>query len=297
MCFYTQCDENMPTTLSPLRYPGGKTNLYPYIHNILAHNKLLSKTYAEPFAGGAGLAIKLLLKNDVSRIVIDDIDTAIFSFWKSILNYTNEFCELIQNTPLNIDEWHRQRDIYFNGDLSNFLSLGFATFYLNRTNISGIIKGGLIGGLRQNGANLIDARFHKQNLINKIQNIADYKDKIELHNYDAKEFIRILCLNERNDIFINFDPPYVKNGSALYKNSFCELDHVELSHFIKLCREKWVVTYDVCQLVANLYADFRYDLLNLRYTANVKKAASEYIFFSNNLDIPDDLCMPRINTY
>ena len=120
----------MPATYSPLRYPGGKTKFYTYVKELLECNNLIGETYMEPFAGGAGLALKLLLKNDVSRIVINDLDPAVYSFWHSILNETPEFCDRVFNTPLTQAEWKKQREIYLLQDITKPLDLGFATFFL-----------------------------------------------------------------------------------------------------------------------------------------------------------------------
>lgn len=165
----------MPATLTPLRYPGGKTKNYDFVKTILDANDLHG-TYIEPFAGGAGLAIKLLLHDDVQRIVINDSDRAIYSFWKCVLEHTEDLCSFINTVPLTYDEWEKQRYIYMNNDKFDELELGKATFYLNRTNVSGVIKGGLIGGNNQTGNYKMDARFNRKNLIKKIQRISLYKD-------------------------------------------------------------------------------------------------------------------------
>ncbi|MCY8836510.1 DNA adenine methylase [Bacillus atrophaeus] len=279
----------MPITMSPLRYPGGKTRFYDYIKNILECNNLIGQTYIEPFAGGAGLAIKLLLNNDVKRIVLNDLDPSIYSFWKSILTHTDDFCNLILDTEITPEEWIRQRDIYFQQDITNSLALGFATFFLNRTNVSGVIKGGLIGGINQNGSNPMNARFNKTNLIEKIHRISAYKDQIVLLNMDGLELLKPNNLRQFYKAFINFDPPYVKKGAKLYKNSFNENDHRNLSEEISRCGRKWIVTYDICPLVKDLYSNFRYSYLDVRYSINKNKKAQEYIFFSDNLVIPENI--------
>lgn len=277
----------MPTTLSPLRYPGGKTKFYPYVRDILECNNLLGQTYIEPFAGGAGLAIKLLLNEDVKRIVINDYDPSIYAFWYSVLNCTEELCDLIRETDISPLEWQRQRAIYLRGDISNSLALGFSTFYLNRTNVSGIIKGGMIGGIKQESTDNIDARFNKSNLILKIQNISKYKEQIVLYNLDAKELLQPKYLNRFYNVFINFDPPYVRKGAQLYQNSFKEEDHKSLSRIISECGRKWIVTYDICTLVSDLYSDYRFSYLDVTYTVQKSKKEKEYIFFSNNLNLPE----------
>ena len=164
----------MPSSFSPLRYPGGKSQLYDYVKRIIDYNDLLGETYVEPFAGGAGLAMKLLLNNDVKRISINDYDFAIYSIWYCILNYTDDFCDRIQQIDISIEEHDRQRTIY-NSGTTNIFDMGIAAFYLNRTNRSGVIKGGVIGGREQSGLYKIDARFNKDALIKKIRAIAKEK--------------------------------------------------------------------------------------------------------------------------
>ena len=156
----------MPSTYSPLRYPGGKTKFYSYVRDILDCNGLLGETYIEPFAGGAGLALKLLLNDDVKRIVINDFDPAIYCFWYSILQNPEAFCDLIMTVPLTQEEWKRQRQIYLEQDISEPLRLGFATFFLNRTNVSGVVNGGMIGGKNQSGPFKLDARDRKSTRLN-----------------------------------------------------------------------------------------------------------------------------------
>ena len=161
----------MPTTETPLRYPGGKTQLAPFVIDLLRANRLIGGVYAEPFAGGAGLAWRLLFTGNISEVWINDIDPAIHSFWDAVLNRTDDLCELIERTPLNIDEWHRQRGIMDRGRVGP-LRLGFATLFLNRTNRSGIINGGVIGGKDQTGNYKLDCRFNRTDLIRKVQRIA-----------------------------------------------------------------------------------------------------------------------------
>lgn len=281
----------MSSTYSPLRYPGGKSRFYEYIKEILICNDLIKETYIEPFAGGAGLALKLLLNKDVKRIVINDFDPAIYSFWYSILYKTDAFCNLIDSTPITLDEWKKQRNTYIsNSDLIS-LKLGFATFYLNRTNVSGVIKGGIIGGQEQTGTYKMDARFNKRNLIKKIMKIAEYRDQIVLLNEDGKKLLQPQRLRKFYKSFINLDPPYVKKGTQLYKNAFSEKDHRDLCKLISECNRKWIVTYDICTLVAELYKKYRSSYLDVTYSIQISKKAQEYIFFSDNLQLPNSILL------
>lgn len=271
----------MPSNLSPLRYPGGKTQLYPFVKEIIRQNDLLGETYIEPFAGGAGLAIKLLLNNDVKRIIINDLDFAIYSIWYCILNYTDDFCKKIEEIDISVNEWDNQKNIYYSHTESIF-DIGFSAFYLNRTNRSGVIKGGIIGGREQNGAYKINARFNKDALIEKIRNIAQQKNRIVLTNLDTIDFLSNGLLDHYYKTFINFDPPYVVKGSQLYQNSFTTEDHKSLSELISKCRRKWIVTYDICPLVETLYKGFRKSEIGVNYSASNSGKAKEYVFFSNN---------------
>jgi DNA adenine methylase len=277
----------MPATLTPLRYPGGKTQFYPLVKKLLEDNNLTGHTYIEPFAGGAGIAVKLLLNNDVGRIIINDIDPAIYAFWHSVLYYSDKLCKLIEKTPISVEQWHKQKKAYL-GKKTSILNKGFAVLFLNRANVSGIINGGIIGGLQQNGPYGIDARFNKDTLIKKIKTIGAQKDKIALYNLDAIKFLELEEIKKLRKTFVNFDPPYVSKGSGLYENSFTNGDHKELASVIKRCSRRWIVTYDVHPLITKLYSGLRYSYLNVNYSINERRTAKEYIFYSNNLNITDN---------
>ena len=280
-------EKNMPTTPSPLRYPGGKTKIYEYVKRVLELNNLHG-TYIEPFAGGAGLALKLLFNNDVSKIVINDSDPAIYAFWNSVLTNPKELCYFVKNIPLNYTEWQRQRHIYFNQANYSELEIGEATLYLNRTNMSGVIKGGLIGGTDQTGRYKMDARFNRVDLVAKIEAIAGKREKIDLYQLDVFEFIKPPVLRHYYKVFINFDPPYVNKAGQLYMNYFAPEDHTKLKTAIASCKRKWMVTYDACDLVQELYAEYRKGYIDVIYSANGSRKAKELVFFSNNLLVPED---------
>ena len=281
----------MPRTYSPLRYPGGKAKLYPFVRSIIEANGLIGETYIEPFAGGAGLALKLLFNDDVRRIIINDFDPAIYSLWHSILNSPTELCNLIRETPLTVEEWGIQKEIYAAGLNNNTVEYGFSTLYLNRTNISGIIQGGIIGGIEQTGNYLIDARFNRDALIQTVNNVSSKRNQIILTHMDARDFLSPDTLSAYRKVFIYCDPPYVQKGSKLYKNSFLEANHVALFDTMKICRRKWLVTYDICPLVERIYQGYRRNTIDIKYSAKTVRTAKEYAFFSNNLILPDDMIL------
>lgn len=278
----------MPSTFSPLRYPGGKTKLYSFVRSLLDINGLIGETYIEPFAGGSGLALKLLFNNDVKRIVINDLDSAVYSFWYCVLNYTDQMLAFVNEVPLTVNEWDYQHSVYINQNNHTQLELAQATLFLNRTNISGIIKGGIIGGREQNGKFRMDARFNREGISKKIIAISSMAQKIDLYNMDAGIFINDV-LKHYYKVLINFDPPYVKKGGQLYRNAFTKEDHKILRNKIVQCKRKWVVTYDVCDYVADLYSNYRGSVIDIQYSANSIRRAQEYAFFSNNMIIPEEI--------
>ena len=275
----------MPTTYTPLRYPGGKTKMYKFIREIIELNDL-HETYIEPFAGGAGLALKLLLKQDVKRIVINDSDRAIFFFLKCVIKNSDDLCEFIRTVSLDLKTWNKQREIYLNKDYFSDLKVAMATLYLNRTNTSGIIKGGPIGGVTQKGIYKIDARFNRETLIRKIQTIEKHREYIDVFNYDVFDFLNLNNIKKYHNALINFDPPYVNKGGQLYMNFFNEKNHIRLEEEIEKIDSNWIVTYDICELIKNKYENFRQMYIDINYSARTSRKAKELVVFSNNLQIP-----------
>ncbi len=211
---------------SPLRYPGGKYKLYKYVAELVKENGC--KTYIEPFCGGAAIALELLFDGTVNNIIINDYDYTIFCFWDSVLHRTEEFVRLIENTEITLEEWHRQKAVRDNIDEHSCLEIGFSTFFLNRTNRSGIIdKAGPIGGLNQQGDYPIDCRFNKPRLISQIRKIGERERYIQIYNLEALDFIEDVILKKRKT-FIFFDPPYYSKGSGLYANFYSHGDHANL---------------------------------------------------------------------
>lgn len=272
-------------TLTPLRYPGGKTKLFIKVSNIINYNNLQGCTYAEPFVGGAGLAIKLLDENIVNNLIINDFDYHIYCFWYCVIHHTDELIKFIQLTPITLEEREHQKTIYNTPQKYSLIEVAFSTLYLNRTNRSGVLKAGPIGGQKQNGKYLIDCRFNKEKIIEKVEHISHYRNHIEIYNLDALEFIEILNQHQEQ-IFINFDPPYYNKGSELYTNFFVDSDHIRLKEAIDNIQYPWITTYDNCEFIYNLYANYRNELLSLTYTAGKPKRGEELLFYSNNLEIP-----------
>lgn len=243
----------MPITYTPLRFPGGKSKIYPFIISLIEANDLRGCTYAEAFCGGAGLAMKLLLRDDVSKVVLNDYDPAVYSIWDAVVNHSDELCDYIETVPLDMNQWYACRDIYRATSSPSF-ALGKAAFYLNRTNRSGILTGGVIGGKAQTGTYKIDARFNRATLCRKVRAIAARAADITLCNLDALVFMKEIAPAMENNSLLYLDPPYVKKGPGLYENSFTDDNHRVLAKSMRSYGGKWMVTYDTDALVNELYA-------------------------------------------
>ncbi len=272
---------------SPLRYPGGKNKISPFIAKLCLDNNV-NGHYVEPFCGGAAVALFLLLENYVERITINDKDRSIYAFWHSLLNRTNDLCELIDNSDISIPEWHKQKLIQNNKSKENLLKLGFSTFYLNRVNRSGIIGARPIGGMKQEGEYKMDCRFNKVELIGRIRRIAKQKKRIKLYKKDALKLIDHIVIkqNDPNTIFY-FDPPYYLKASSLYLNYYNEEDHKIVSDKIKsIDNMKWIVSYDNVGEIRKLYRGKAKKEYSLRHTSNKPVLGKEILFFSPYLKKP-----------
>lgn len=273
---------------SPLRYPGGKHKLYAYVSQLMIENKCT--TYIEPFAGGSALALGLLLNGIAKNIIINDFDYTIYCFWKSILENTDAFINKMFSTQINMSEWYIQKDIRENLDSYSELEVGFSTFFLNRTNRSGVIdKAGPIGGYEQNGNYKIDCRFNKMDLENRIRKIAAHREKIIVTNLEAVDFINKNILKTRNSL-VFFDPPYYNKGPGLYTNFYQHGDHENLSKVILnlLKNRKWIVSYDNTNEIKSMYRRVDSVIFGLQYSLQNKRSCSEVMFFSKKLLRPDN---------
>lgn len=274
---------------SPLRYPGGKHKLYNFVREVVEANGC--KTYIEPFCGGAAVAIDLLINDDVNKAIINDYDYTVYCFWDSIINNTDEFIFMVNNCDVTIDEWYRQKKIREDWFNNNRLEVGFSTFFLNRTNRSGIIdKAGPIGGYKQNGNYKIDCRFNKTRLIERIKRIGELRDRLLIYNYEAVDFIDKIILDTRKS-FTFFDPPYYNKGSELYTSFYSDGDHRDLSaHIInKMKKRKWIITYDNAEPIKSMYSarGIKYKEYLWNYFLQSKRKAQEVLFYSGNTVLPN----------
>lgn len=280
---------------SPLRYPGGKAKVANYLKLLILDNDLLGVKYLEPYAGGASVALTLLYEDYVSSIAINDLNPGVYAFWHSVLAYTDEFCELVAETPLTVDEWQRQRTAAFTEESSD-LARGFATFFLNRTNRSGIVAGGVIGGLDQTGPWKIDARFPRGELIRRIRKIARFRSRITVTGVDTLGLLKAAPKSDQSLYFL--DPPYYIKGEGLYDNFYGHDDHVRIRDAVTELASPWVVSYDAAPEIMQMYRDCQSLRYSLSYSASTRQRGSEVMLFAPHLippeESPSDVSAARI---
>lgn len=272
--------------LSPLRYPGGKARLAPYLARVLASQSTAIDTYCEPYAGGAGAGLQLLLDGHVSKLIINDLNPGVAAFWRLVFSQTDALMELVADCAVDVNNWHRQRAVYQAPNGHDDLTLGFATFFLNRTNRSGILGARPIGGLEQKGNWLIDARFNKLDLTQRIDRLASFAQQVDVRQERAIELIR--TLNRRKRVVLLYvDPPYVVPGEELYMTDHSWPEHNKLEQVLTGSPHPWILTYDADERTRELYGHFRCLRFGISHTAQVQKVGREFMFFSRGLRVPD----------
>jgi DNA adenine methylase len=276
---------------TPLRYPGGKRRLVPFVTRLLEANAMRDIQYVEACAGGASIALALLFEEYASTIHINDLSCPVYAFWHAVLNNTEALCKRIEQTEVTIAEWHRQREVYDAQDDVDLDDLAFATFFLNRTNRSGILAGGVIGGKGQAGKWPLSARFSKDVLLQRIRRIGRYRGRIRIYQQDALDFTTDVVASLRGDVFAFYDPPYIENGQGLYLNTYHLDDHRRLAGAVSDLPHRWVVTYDYEAAVReDLYPGCPRLAFGLTYSTQNRRVGREVMFFSERLALHPSWC-------
>lgn len=268
---------------TPLRYPGGKGKFSPFVKDLIIANGL-NGDYLEPYAGGAAVALDLLYNGLSKNIHINDLDPAVYNFWLAVTKSTDSFLKVLNDTPVTMDEWYKQKEILTRVDEHTSLEIGFATFFLNRTNRSGILKAGVIGGKAQSGEYSLDARFNKENLAKRIERIGQFSNHINVYNLDALELLNSVDTLLPPNSLIYLDPPYYVKGQGLYRNFYQHEDHVQIRKVLDNVRTKWIVSYDNCQEIKDIYNGYRQDEYFLNYSAYYKTKGSEVMIYCDNIN-------------
>lgn len=272
---------------SPLRYPGGKNCIFPFVSSLIAENGLTGCKYIEPYAGGAGLALRLLFEEYAGTIVINDLDPLVHAFWCMCISEPERFIRWIERTPVSVVTWKRCKEVIRRRNAEDAFESATSFFFLNRTNVSGVLKGGAIGGLDQTGNYKIDARFNKVELIRKVEKIARFSSRIIVANRDGVDLIKS-CEADTTDSFIYLDPPYYQKGAKLYLNAFKDADHEKLAKYVSKLSTPWMLSYDNHSFITNLYQRFEKRAYKLQHSTS-NKIGDEVLIFSKKTKFQESL--------
>lgn len=249
-------------------------------------NGLLDGEYAEVYAGGAAVALSLLFGQYARRVHINDLDPGVHAFWAAARDHPEELCRRIRKVRLTIREWERQRAVQFSKD-PDPIDLAFSTLFLNRTNRSGIVRGGVIGGRQQTGEWKIDARFNREDLVQRVERIGRWASRIEIYRHEGALFLKEVVPDLDRRALVYLDPPYyVKGRERLYVNYYDDADHRRIAGVVQRMRRPWVVSYDDVADVRSLYRGFKRVRYSVGYSAQARYEGREITFFSSKLVVP-----------
>jgi DNA adenine methylase len=253
---------------------------------MLANQSTSIRTYAEPYAGGAGAGLYLLSERYVDHLLINDLNPGIAAFWRAITQDAQAFIRRLEGEEVTLDSWRKHREIYLNPSQADDISLGFATFFLNRCNRSGILTARPIGGLDQTGRWKIDARFNKSGLVGRIEHIQQLSRRITVTEHHALRFVSNVS-RRYSPVLIYVDPPYLIKGEELYMSTHSWEDHEKLSKVLLNNRHPWILTYDRDDRVRKLYPQNRCLAYNISHTAQTQRVGQEFMLFSRGLKVGD----------
>lgn len=272
---------------SPLRYPGGKNCIFSFVSSLISENSLNGCKYIEPYAGGAGLALRLLYEEFADSIVINDLDPLVYAFWSICTTQADRLIDWIDKTPITVDIWRECKEIIRHIDTEDSFNLATSFFFLNRTNVSGVLNGGVIGGLNQTGKYKIDARFNKAELIRRIDKISRFSSRIQVTNMDGVNLIKNYT-KHTDKTFLYLDPPYYEKGSNLYLNAYKGEDHERLSEYVRKLSTPWLLSYDNHSFITNLYQPFEKRAYKLQHSTS-NKIGDEVLVFSKKISFEKSL--------
>ena len=271
---------------SPLRYPGAKQWIVPYVEQVIRENGFVGRTIIEPYAGSGIVSLSMLENHVCQNAIMIDKDPLVYAFWRCVFERPHELIECIQNTPIDMNSWYQYsayRDVVgiYEEDL---LDVGMAGLFLNRTCYSGILKAGPIGGHGQESAYTVDCRFQKENIISWIRRLSLLGERVQMVCTNAINYLREL--QDGGQSFLYLDPPYYEKGKSLYRYWYKDDDHEELAEYLHDCQNPWLLSYDDHPRIREMYCDdrvFRRDL-RVGYTVGTKRTAPEILI--SNLEIP-----------
>lgn len=275
------------SSYSPLRYPGSKAALVEYISAVLAHNRLNTTHFIEPYAGSAVASLYLLQQEQILSATILEKDILIYAFWHSVFHHTNDLLGRIEELPITIDTWHEFQPYRRTNNLDDYpiVEMGLAGLFFNRTNFSGILKANPLGGIHQSSPYKIDCRFNRQRIMDSIEHLGGYRNQITVMFGDAMDYLnREYGFGFHENHFLYVDPPYYEKGQALYRHWYTHDEHMALARFLTQCNTPWLASYDNNEAIRMAYHQNNLGERYFDYTISKYRKTPELLI--SNQEIP-----------
>jgi DNA adenine methylase len=247
---------------SPLRYPGGK---YRAVRKILSYIPNDITELCSPFLGGA--SVELACNFAGVRVFGYDIFEPLINFWNTLINQKESLIEQVSDFfPLSKSGFYELQRTF--SEIKNDTERATVFYVLNRSSFSGTtLSGGMSPG-------------HPRFTNSAIKRLSEF----EINNFSVKTADFKNSISKHPKTFLYLDPPYA-NGQALYGNrgnSHKNFDHQALAEIITK-RDRWILSYNDCNLIRNLYSDFHFEIVEWTYGMNNSKTSNEVLIFSKDL--------------
>ena len=251
-------------SLSLLRYPGGKTRA---AHMLAEHFPYQPQKLASIFFGGGSLEFMLASKG--WKINAYDNFHSLACFWDYVKNEPESLYQAVSlYYPLEREMFYnlQQKLTQLESSRAHTLEVAAIFYVLNRASFSGSILSG--------GCSPDHPRF-TQSSINRIMEF-DGMDNIDIEHMDFRDSI----IKHPND-WLYLDPPYAlsKQKSNLYgvKGSLHrDFAHEELFKLLRN-RDKWVLSYNDCDYIRELYKDCSIYSVDWAYGMPKEKKSKEIV--------------------
>jgi DNA adenine methylase len=294
------------------RYPGGKSKFRDEILTAIAATSNDAMEYREPFFGGGSVGLMVLEDNDHTKQVsqdpfdllfsfdtptkgknakektfgyrsfwINDKDVGIFSLWNAVINNPEELKELVNSFKPSIQAFDDYKQFFLDNPtpttISEIVECGFRKLAIHQISYSGlgVKSGGPLGGRNQdaNTKYPIDCRWSPSNICKKIDLI--HKQFISVDARVTNSDFAAMITDTSRPAFIYLDPPYYMKGGDLYQHAFTEDDHRRMADLLRVCPHPWVLSYDDCPEIRDLYSWARIEAFDAKYTIQQTKVETD----------------------
>ena len=262
------------------RYPGGKSKIRKRLCEKL---NLISPPstfeYREPFFGGGSVGINFL--STVTKkpdLWLNDKDPGISSLWSAVINYPEELKERVCRFQPSIEHYNSFKNTLIENNAKtdskeSIVENGFQKLAVHQTSYSGLgtKSGGPLGGKLQKSKYKIDCRWSPKYLCKKIDKLSNAFSSVKIRengctNYDFEKLI-----SEPGSAVLYLDPPYFEKGGSLYQFSFEESDHERFANLLKNTDHPFVLSYDDCDAIRDLYGWAQIETVHVNYTITATK--------------------------